>query len=60
MRGIRKSTVMGMMVLPLRSPQVDGREELITRSGTPTWPEPPLGSYLFYPTTFQSYHILAI
>lgn len=39
MREIRKSTVMDLMVLSLRSPEVDGREELITRSGTPTWLE---------------------
>lgn len=39
MREIRKSTVMVQMVQSLRSPQVDGREQLMTRSETPAMVE---------------------
>lgn len=39
MREIKKSTVMVQMVQSLRSPQVDGREQLMTRAETPAMVE---------------------
>ena len=45
---ISKSTAMSQMVQSLRSPQVDGREQLMTRSEILPWWRPPHGSPLVW------------